>query len=303
MPLSETSKIGKEEDVVSPPETTPPGESSTTVIQGTIAQSSDSEKSKASKYFQLHGESDVITKFNDFKGKKRKDQQERFIVLYVWAYNTILGKPVPVKQQVIEAMRRIKLHDTNSTTYFQQTANALLIHTDSGFELNTRGLQVVEQFLEEIGDNSVPDGFEYWKGSSRPGQKRHTISKEEDRQVKSWVEMSLDIGQLDIRELKAATNCAMFALWAITKGIDVIKATKPKMAYLYLTQKYTTVSVGSKAFITCLGRGSNKSKFSKNPEGLYYLTPQAEREVESWIKGTEIQQEVEPEVLDDEGDE
>lgn len=70
--------------------------------QGTLAteEQDGSDKSRALKFFRPHGENEIIPTEVDFKGQNWKEQQRRFIVLYVWAYSEIMGRPVPSKTNV-----------------------------------------------------------------------------------------------------------------------------------------------------------------------------------------------------------
>jgi hypothetical protein len=190
----------------------------------------------------------------------------------------------------------VKVYDTNSSNYLNETERGWLLHVDDGYDLNSNGTEFVKQILADIEEASVPGGFVYWKGSNKPGQKRQKTSREEEQQVSQWLEAKLNIGKLDIRDLETPKNYAMFALWALTKGISVVPAVKPKLAYLYITKKFTTISVNERPFRDALSRSSNRNTFNKNADGLYYLTSQAEREVEAWMQFGAVEQVVASEV-------
>ncbi len=102
--------------------------------------------------------------------------------------------------------------------------------------------------------------------------------------------MPVEIGDHDVRALNTGTNYAMFAIWAITRHLNVARAVKPHMAYLFLTQKYKTVSVQRKTFQNALSAKGSSKWFGRNPEGSYYLKKPAEREVESWIERGKVEQ-------------
>ena len=102
------------------------------------------------------------------------------------------------------------------------------------------------------------------------------------------MKLNLEIGSLEIRNLKTPTDYAMFALWAITKGLNVELAVKSIVAYQFLVKKYITISVKQRGFTDAMGRESNASMFKKNAEGLYYLTSQAQIQVETWINGASL---------------
>ena len=244
-----------------------------------------SDRSRALKHFRTHGDNEVQPKLVDFKGKNWKQQQRRFIVLYVWAYNEILGRPVPSKVNITEAAKKASnIYDvSNIRKYYEEVANEFFLSTEGqGLELSPRGFQFVEEILTEIENPSVDEGFVYWKGTIKPTAKRSRKSNKDEQEVNKWVDESVDIGSFDVRSLSSGVQWAMFALWSITKHLEVASAVKPTMALQYLIKKYRTVPVKQKAFSMALLR--NNHKFHKTADGSYYLTPQAQREVESWIK-------------------
>lgn len=247
-----------------------------------------SDKTKALELFKPHGENEVNAIAVDFKGKTWKEQQRRFILLYVWAFNEILGHLVPAKDNVIEAMKKVNVYDKNNTSkHYQEFANEFLLSTDQGLELNIPGSLLLRDVLTEI--SSEDEGYVYWKKTTKPSPKRTSLNKEDEQQVNEWVEKSVDTGDFDIRSLRNGTQWGMFAVWSITKRLGATSAVKPPMAYRYLTKKYTTVPVNQNAFSEALRRKNNANKFQKNADKNYYLTQQAEKEVESWIAAGKVE--------------
>ena len=51
---------------------------------------------------------------------------------------------------------------------------------------------------------------------------------------------------------------------------------------MYFTQKHTTISGKKNSFMTALAHERNKKVFGLNPAGEYFLTAEAEKQVESW---------------------
>lgn len=138
--------------------------------------------------------------------------------------------------------------------------------------------------------SSKGEGFVYWKATTKPSPKKASRSKKNQEELDEWVDKPIDIGDFDIRTLGNARQWAMFAIWSITKRLDLARAVEPPMALRYLAKKYTTVPVKQKALSEAMRRNSNK--FQKTADGRYYLTPQAQREVESWIeRGTAAENE------------
>lgn len=241
-----------------------------------------SSNNQANKYFRQTGKDEIIPKQVDFKGVKRRDQQQRFIILYIWAYYEIFTKPVPTQKYIVDTAKKISLHNSNFKDYFEETANEFLIEIDGQFELNPSGEQFIQKITKEMNDSSVEEGFVYWK-KTKTRTRRGDVTKEDEQQVNEWVDLVLDLGQFDIRTLDSASKYASFAIWVITKRLGVASAVKPQMAYLYLTKKFTTVPVKQRSFKDALSRSYNANKFSKNADGLYYLTEHGEQEVESWL--------------------
>lgn len=246
----------------------------------------DGTRDEALKYFRLRGEDDVMPQEPGFKGKTKRQQQERFILLYAWAYKHILGRPVPSKNHFFDAARKHGVYDRNFDGYFPAIVNEYLVDTGEGFELNRGGDTKISEIVEEMNDSSAQVGFPYWKATSASGAKQSRLSKEDKEEVTRWVQMSVDKGKLDIRTLNSAANYAMFAIWALTKHLNVGSAVKPQMAYLFLTQKFKTVSVQKKSFQNVLSERRNK--FRRNTQGLYYLTNEAEEEVKSWVETGQV---------------
>jgi hypothetical protein len=163
-------------------------------------------------------------------------------------------------------------------------ANQYLLGGDEELELNPDGQRKISDVLQQMDDESVEQGFAYWKGANLSRAKRTSTSTKDKQNISKWVDMNIDTGNIDVRALDTPTNCAMSAIWCLTTRLKVAKAVKPNVALTYLKTKYTTASVDQKAFTRALGRAKNGHRFAKTGEGLYYLTARAEREVESWLK-------------------
>jgi hypothetical protein len=58
----------------------------------------------------------------DFKGLLRKDQLIRFLIIYVWAYQHVFGKPAPSDEHLVAATKRTALFDGNYRNYFGPTS-------------------------------------------------------------------------------------------------------------------------------------------------------------------------------------
>lgn len=129
-------------------------------------------------------------------------------------------------------------------------------------------------------NSSEGEGYVYWKSTTKSS--KASTPKKSQKEVDEWVDNSIDIGDFDVRTLSSGTQWAMFAIWSITKRLNVEDAVKPPMAYQYLTKRYTTVPVTQHAMTEAMRRSNNK--FQRTADRRYYLTPQAQQEVESWIE-------------------
>lgn len=253
----------------------------------------------ANTFFKIINNEHLVSLIIDFKGRTRKEQQQRYIALYVWAYNILLDNPAPKGQHLIQAARRANLFDVNLKKYLGEVTDSYFVSSTEGYSLNTPGSREVDNIIRQISDDAVPEGYVYWKTSSKPAQKRQRLNREEQTVVDQWASLDLNIGNLDVRQLGKTTNVVMFTLWAITKGINVVPAVKPIMAFTYLAKKYPTVSVTANTFSRAFTRKYNEKYFQKNSNGLYFLSTVAERLVESWLKGEEIQSPSEPDAVDE----
>lgn len=242
---------------------------------------------KALKLFVLSQEGNLIAKEKDFKGKSKKEQQKRIVILAAWAYNQLLQKPIPSKDYLKAVVTAANLYDENfRKMYFPETLREYItVVGNDSIALNNDGEKKANLILEEI-ENDEIKGAAYWEASARAGKKVNRTSKEDQQKVELWAKDELDTGSLEIRSLGSVRNYAMFAFWAVTVKLNKAHAIKPKEAYLYILKKYTTVPVEAVEFTKSLSRTENAKFFAKNSEGLYYLQELGQKTVESWIDGT-----------------
>lgn len=264
--------------------------------QSSTPLSNKDDKDRALRFFEVDGEAELVAKITDYKGKSKKEQQQRFILVYVWAFQHIFSRAVPSKEHINNAAKKSVLYDNNFANHFGQTSKEFLMLREAGYKINSPGIARVNEIIDEM-DNSDLEGFAYWKGTSKTARKRSSLSKEDEQKIKQWLEMPTTIDQFDVRKIGGASNLAAFAIWIITKKLSVENAVKPKEAYSYLKGKYQTIAVTSNTFSMALSR--NLNKFKKTPDGLYFLTEETQREVESWIQGAAIEN-TELEISDDE---
>ncbi len=222
----------------------------------------------------------------DYKGRSRKQQQERFILLYVWAYNEIIKEPVPDRKHLAKAAKDNAIYDTNFRAYFSTLAKQYLITADNSYRLNPAGRDEVKQILIEMKDDTLK-GFAYWEGT-KPRAKRTRLNNDDLETLSQWLEMPSKCNNFDVRTFTKTYHWPMFALYDLTKELGVRDSVKPALAYKYLVKRYKTVSVKQNQFSQAMSRKENANKFKRTNEGLYYLTPEAEKSVEKWVREGQV---------------
>jgi hypothetical protein len=153
---------------------------------------------------------------------------------------------------------------------------------DGGFKVNPSGNVEAKRIFEEM-RTKTEEGFAYWKGKSKQGSKVPRFNQEDQTAIKKWASQDVKIGAIDVRSLKP-TQQAMLALWLITKDLKVAEVVKPRMAFAYLTEKFTTIKGTADAFSKAFSRPSNKLRFAHNADGYYFLHGEGEKEVQTWLK-------------------
>lgn len=245
-----------------------------------------STKDRAALFFEPDGEDALVPIVGDFKGENKGEQQRRYMLLFVHAYNFHFKRAMPSDKLVFVSMRNRSMFDNNCYNYFNSIATQYLVKTDAGYKVSLDGLNKIEEIVHEIEDRTK-SGFRDWDKAVKP---RNKGSKREDiQEVNSWVDMPLDLGVFDIRSLKKPTHYALFGIWLITKKLEVAKAVKPGVVYEFLKRRFVAISVNSGKINRALTRRYNASFFQKTSEGLFYLTPEGESKVLQWLQGAPVQ--------------
>ncbi|RUS94237.1 hypothetical protein DSM107003_37680 [Trichormus variabilis SAG 1403-4b] len=261
------------------------------LIEQSINHSSqkNSDANDPLNYFEKDGQGILISINPDYKGKNKKSQQQRFSLLYVWAYNLIHQEPVPNKEHLNQAARTNGVHDKNYSTHLNDVASRFFIKSDGTYKLNPGGQLELKNILSEM-QNLEITGFEYWSQTRKNSSRGSRITKEETQKIEEWIQMQSRCETFDVRKLETAVNFALFALFDLIKELKVQEAVKPGLAYEYLIKKYQTVSVKKDNFTKALTNGKEYSKyFNRTHEGLYCLTVDAESLVEEWLNQGSVQ--------------
>ncbi|MGD2179817.1 hypothetical protein [Lusitaniella coriacea] len=231
-------------------------------------------------YFEKDGEF-LVSKNPDYKGKNKKLQQQRFSTLYVWAYFLINEEPV-LQDRLTKAAQRNGIYDSNYNRNVKEAASCFFVKLDDGFKLNPAGFTEVKKIQLEIKDSDL-SGLEYWNSTQKKSNRSSRITKEDMQKIEQWLHQLSSFGEFDLRTLNSAYEFAILALYDITKEIKVANAVKPSTAYEYLTKRYEPVPVKKKSFVDALSEKRYEKYFERTPEGLYFLTKEAENLAESWI--------------------
>jgi len=244
-----------------------------------------SEANSPSYYFEKDGQGFLVSKNPDYKGKNKKLQQQRFNLLYVWAYNLLYQEPVPNKEHINQAAKNNGIYDNNYPTYFNDVSNRFFIKIEGAFKLNPAGQIEVNKILLEMQDSDLK-GAEYWSLSRKNSSKGSRMTKENAQKIEAWIHKQSRFDKFDIRTLNTTVELAILTLYDITKELKVQDAVKPSIAYEYLIKRYKTVSKNKKNFSDTLCNKSNEKYFGCTSEGQYYLTSEAEKLAESWLSKT-----------------
>ena len=235
-----------------------------------------------SDYFVSNAQGLLISFTKDYKGKSKKLQQQRFSLLYVWAYEAFHEKVLPSKEHLIQAARANEIYDNHYSENFDDVANRYFIKFDNTFKLNPSGRSELDKLLVEMQDSDLK-GYEYLSSSRKKSNQSPRITKEDTQKVEQWILQPSKFKSFDIRTLKNTSEFAIFAIYIITKELKIESAISSTLAYEYLERKYQTISFTKKLFSDTLSRKIYSKYFKKTIDGLYYLTQEAEILAQSWI--------------------
>jgi hypothetical protein len=240
-----------------------------------------SDYKSPSNYFEKDGQGFLISNCHDYKGKNKKLQQQRFSILYVWAYNSLNGEPVP-SDHLTQAAQRNGVYDKHYPAYLKEVANRFFIRLDGTFKINPNGRAEISKIQAEIQDSDL-SGSEFWNSTRKKPNRSPRVTKEDSQKVEQWIQISSKFDGFDVRDLSTRSDLVILALYDITKELKVETSVKPYFVYEYLTKRYKTVSITNKNVSDILSDKSYRKYFERTSEGLYYLTQEAESLAESWI--------------------
>ena len=247
----------------------------------------DAGKPSASKYFIKNGDT-LAAKTIDFKGTNKREQQIRFMLFFVAAFNELQGKPVPTQKMIFDALDSNNMLDVHAkATHYKFTETNYLMQVDGGYAVKLEGEREINLILEEMADASK-SGYKDWNKPGKPRSKSKAKNTN-DEKINEWLGIDPTIGEFDIRLLKTPTKYSMFGIYVLTKKISVTTSVSYSALHTYLSKKFTH-PVKKDAIRKALNRPTNASRFLKTPEGDYYLTPQAEKDVAKWLTSGTVDQ-------------
>ncbi|MBD2723817.1 zinc ribbon domain-containing protein [Hymenobacter armeniacus] len=229
----------------------------------------------------------LVATTKDFKGKTWSEQQKNFLVLYCFFYKLVFGKPVPSDDHLRSAAEKVDIVDKNNfTTYLKGVHSSYLMPITGGFQLNDDGIERAKTIITLLDNKQAPEGEKYWlrnKSTSAPATPR--IKDEDKKKAEAWASEKVELGKLDVLELKMAREYAMFAIWSITVALKKGESVKSSEAYHYLTTKYANISVKSEAFLKAINNNKPRYFDSNQLDGSCYLTKFGKQCVEDWVSG------------------
>lgn len=241
------------------------------------------DSNSSSSYFEKDEQGFLVSTNPDYKGKNKKLQQQRFSLLYVWAYKSILGEAVPHKEHLHQAARINGVYDNHYSENLTDVANRFFIKADGTFKLNPGGRSEINKILVEMQDMDL-SGLEYWNSTRKSLSRGSRVTREDAQKIDQWIQIPSRFEHFDVRTLGNTYKYALLALYDITKELKAQDAVKPGIAYEYLVKRYKTISVSKDTFAKVLTSTRDYGKyFSRTSEGLYYLSPEAETLAKGWL--------------------
>jgi hypothetical protein len=239
-----------------------------------------SEFDEASEYFDKDQEGFLMSKYPDYKGKNKKVNQQRFSLLYVWAYFLFFQQPV-AREHLNQAAKLNSLYDKNYSGYFSDFSKKFFVLMNGAFKLNSLGQSEVKNILSEIQDSDVKGN---WNLNQRKSSKRSRITKEDCQSLDDWIEIKSRFDGFDTRILTTHVEYVLLAVYDITKELKVQEFIKSGLAYGYLIKRYKTIPIDKEKFRKILTNSKTYGKyFGRTADGSYYLTQEGERTVEKWL--------------------
>jgi hypothetical protein len=234
------------------------------------------------KVFERDGDKLVAIE-KDFKGSNFKDQLRRFLVLFASEYGRIFRKPVPNAKDFQQAAKQASLYNPKiHATYFKAAAKEFLTELSEGYKLNNDGEKEFKKIVGEMRDDTK-SGFAYWEQSgSGSGKAPVRFGKDDEAKVVGWTVDEVELGKLEIGDLKKALDTLLVGIWILTVKLQKEKAVRWVDAHQYLKRKFTTIKATGNAISIALGKPASAKYVVKAGDTLY-LNSEGKTLVENWI--------------------
>lgn len=217
----------------------------------------------------------------------KKEKQQVFALMFVWAHKEWFDESVS-HENLVAVMKEESQYDSNSRKHLIEVAKDYFKKVDNQYEVdNYEGTNKVQEIISTIQNPEQSLGVTKIKKGSKRGRPAGQHNKAELEVIKPWLEMPIEhLKDFDTRELKSAPDWVAFGLYILTKILKVQGTVEVGLLYAYLTNKFETMPIKRKAFVNRISDA--KSKFTRNTNGAYFLTPEAEAEVKKLIEGSNL---------------
>lgn len=138
--------------------------------------------------------------------------------------------------------------------------------------------------ITRIEDENIDTGYKYWERGASSTPKRQRLSKDDKDRVKEWAQEDVELGKLNVRDIRKPRDYAMVALWITTVHLKKANAVRWNEAYYFFKEKYKTISATGQGFSRAMANPNNAKYFRESDE-LYFLSSEGQRKVEDWLAG------------------
>lgn len=223
-------------------------------------------------------------KFRDHiqKLSSKKEKQQTFFIMYVWAYWEYKKSTVS-REQLIEAVRGEGLFDSNTQKHVKETIKNYFKNDNGSFEITPYdGADKVKSIIENIENpNFTLDKPE--QKSRKGGRPSGSLNKNEAAKIKPWLDKPIEgLDSFDVRKLDSAADWSVFGLYVLTKKMKVVEAVEANLLYSFLSHKYSSFPIKRKTFMNSFG--NSPKRFIKNANNAYLLTQDSEKWIEKTIE-------------------
>lgn len=219
-------------------------------------------------------------KLTDFKGKTRKEQMRRFVLLFVWGYNKYFSQPVPNREPITRSAKELNVWDTTFSHLITQLEKKVLVKSDDGIRLAPGANSEITTLLQDLQDSSIR-GISL--RSTKTTRKSATLQSKTDTNalVTEWLQKPSNLDNYDVRELGniQARQKVQFGLWVLKKKYGVDHA--PLDAVVDFTLKaFPQIGGNARSMKNAV---ANKKYVGRTSQQECYLTAEGEKDIQSLL--------------------